>query len=70
MQLQTKEVLLVKTERYSYYNLDSEGWDKLHFRFRLIRPVFSYGSNTKEFKKKCLLQGGGSKSFCWKLEEI
>ena len=52
-QLQTKEVILVKTERYGYYNLVQKDGTNVILDIGLSE-VFSHGSNTKEFKKRCL----------------
>lgn len=52
-QLQTKEVVLVKTERGCYYNLIQK--DGANFVLDLtLSDLDYYGSNTKNFKKKCL----------------
>ena len=52
-QLQTKEIILVKTERYGYYNLVQKDGTNVILDIGLSE-VFSHGSNTKEFKKRCL----------------
>lgn len=52
-QFHTKEVILVKTERYGYYNLVQK--DGINVILDIgLSEVFSHGSNTKEFKKRCL----------------
>ena len=52
-QLQTKEIILVKTEVFGYYNLIQK--DGTNFVLDLtLSDLFSHGSNTKEFKKRCL----------------
>ena len=63
-QFHTKEVILVKTERYGYYNLVQKDGTNVILDIGLSE-VFSHGSNTKEFKKRCLFYGGGSQSLCW-----
>ena len=57
-QLQTKEVVLVKTE-----------WGKLCSRFNLIRPRLLRFQHQKFQKEMSFSQGRGSKSFCWKMED-
>ena len=52
-QFHTKEVILVKTERYGYYNLVQKDGTNVILDIGLSE-VFSHGSNTKEFKKRCL----------------
>ena len=52
-QLQTKEVVLVKTEGFGYYNLIQKDGTNVILDIGLSE-VFSHGSNTKEFKKRCL----------------
>ena len=52
-QLQTKEVILVKTERYGYYNLVQKDGTNVILDIGLSE-VFSHGSNTKDLKKTCL----------------
>ena len=52
-QLQTKEVVLVKTEGFGYYNLIQK--DGTNFVLDLTLSYLDYyGSNTKDFKKRCL----------------
>ena len=52
-QLQTKEIILVKTEGFGYYNLIQK--DGTNFVLDLtLSDIGYYGSNTKEFKKRCL----------------
>ena len=69
-QLQTKEVVLVKTERGWLLYSDSEGWGKLCSRFNLIRPRLLRFQHQKFQKEMSFSQGRGSKSFCWKMEDI
>ena len=52
-QFHTKEVILVKTERYGYYNLVQKDGTNVILDIGLSE-VYSHGSNTKEFKKRCL----------------
>lgn len=52
-QFHTKEIILVKTERYGYYNLVQKDGTNVILDIGLSE-VFSHGSNTKEFKKRCL----------------
>lgn len=52
-QFHTKEVILVKTERYGYYNLVQKDGTNVILDIGLSE-VFSHGSNTKEFKKRSL----------------
>lgn len=52
-QFHTEEVILVKTERYGYYNLVQKDGTNVILDIGLSE-VFSHGSNTKEFKKRCL----------------
>ena len=54
-QLQTKEIILVKTkwEWFGYYNLIQKDGTNVILDIGLSE-VFSHGSNTKEFKKRCL----------------
>lgn len=52
-QLQTKEIILVKTGWFGYYNLIQRDGTNVILDIGLSE-VFSHGSNTKEFKKRCL----------------
>ena len=52
-QLQTKEIILVKTDVFGYYNLIQKDGTNVILDIGLSE-VFSHGSNTKEFKKRCL----------------
>ena len=52
-QLQTKEIILVKTEGFGYHNLVQKDGTNVILDIGLSE-VFSHGSNTKEFKKRCL----------------
>ena len=52
-QLQTKEIILVKTRWFGYYNLIQRDGTNVILDIGLSE-VFSHGSNTKEFKKRCL----------------
>lgn len=52
-QLQTKEIILVKMGWFGYYNLIQRDGTNVILDIGLSE-VFSHGSNTKEFKKKCL----------------
>ena len=52
-QLQTKEIILVKTGWFGYYNLIQKDGTNVILDIGLSE-VFSHGSNTKEFKKRCL----------------
>ena len=52
-QFHTKEIILVKTERYGYYNLVQKDGTNVILDIGLSE-VYSHGSNTKEFKKRCL----------------
>ena len=52
-QFHTKEDILDKTERYGYYNLVQKDGTNVILDIGLSE-VFSHGSNTKEFKKRCL----------------
>lgn len=52
-QFHTKEVILVKTERYGYYNLVQKDGTNVILDIGLSEE-FSHGSNTKEFKKRSL----------------
>lgn len=51
-QLQTKEVILVKTEGFGYYNLIQK--DGTNFVLDLTLSDLYYGSSTKDLKKRCL----------------
>lgn len=51
-QLQTKEIILVKTEGFGYYNLIQK--DGTNFVLDLTLSDLYYGSKTKDLKKKCL----------------
>lgn len=51
--LQTKEIILVKTGWFGYYNLIQRDGTNVILDIGLSE-VFSHGSNTKEFKKRCL----------------
>lgn len=52
-QLQTKEIILVKTGWFGYYNLIQRDGTNVILDIGLSE-VYSHGSNTKEFKKRCL----------------
>ena len=51
-QLQTKEIILVKTEVFGYYNLIQK--DGTNFVLDLTLSDLYYGSSTKDLKKRCL----------------
>ena len=51
-QLQTKEIILVKTEGFGYYNLIQK--DGTNFVLDLTLSDLYYGSKTKDLKKRCL----------------
>ena len=51
-QLQTKEIILVKTEGFGYYNLIQK--DGTNFVLDLTLSDLYYGSSTKDLKKRCL----------------
>lgn len=52
-QLQTKEIILVKTEGFGYYNLIQK--DGTNFVLDLtLSDIGYYGSKTKDLKKRCL----------------
>ena len=51
-QLQTKEIILVKTEGFGYYNLIQK--DGTNFVLDLTLSDLYYGSKTKDLKKTCL----------------
>lgn len=51
-QLQTKEVIMVKTEGFGYYNLIQK--DGTNFVLDLTLSDLYYGSSTKDLKKSCL----------------
>ena len=52
-QLQTKEIILVKTDVFGYYNLIQKDGTNLVLDL-FLSDLDYYGSNTKNFKKKCL----------------
>lgn len=52
-QLQTKEVILVKTESFSHYNLIQKDGTNLVLGLTLSELSY-YGSNNKDLKKRCL----------------
>ena len=51
-QLQTKEIILVKTEGFGYYNLIQK--DGTNFVLDLTLSDLYYGSKTKDLKKRCI----------------
>ena len=51
-QLQTKEIILVKTEGFGYYNLIQK--DGTNFVLDLTLSDLYYGSKTNDLKKRCL----------------
>ena len=51
-QLQTKEIILVKTEVFGYYNLIQK--DGTNFVLDLTLSDLYYGSKTKDLKKRCI----------------
>ena len=51
-QLQTKEIILVKTKVFGYYNLIQK--DGTNFVLDLTLSDLYYGSSTKDLKKRCL----------------
>lgn len=51
-QLQTKEIILVKTKVFGYYNLIQK--DGTNFVLDLTLSDLYYGSKTKDLKKRCL----------------
>ena len=51
-QLQTKEIILVKTEGFGYYNLIQT--DGTNFVLDLTLSDLYYGSKTKDLKKRCI----------------
>ena len=52
-QLQTKEIILVKTEGFGYYNLIQK--DGTNFVLDLtLSDIGYYGSKTKDLKKRCI----------------
>lgn len=57
-QLQTKEIILVKTEGFGYYNLIQK--DGTNFVLDLtLSDVGYYGSKTKDLKKRCIFHKVG-----------
>lgn len=69
-QLQTKEVILVKTESFSHYNLIQKDGTNLVLGLTLSELSY-YGSNNKDLKKSCLFHKVGvPKVFVGKWEKF